>query len=170
MVNDLLDRARIEAGTLELRREEVDARRLLHEVEELFRDTSETHTLEVQAPAEPVAVSCDPLRMEQVLTNLVSNATKYSPDGGLVTLRVDARDDEVVLTVRDQGVGIAADEVAHVFEPFHRAHSLRPDVPGAGLGLSLVRRIVESHGGFLRVVTAPGEGSTIEVHLRRDVA
>lgn len=168
-MNDLLDRARIEAGTLELRREEVDARRLLHEVEELFRDTSETHTLEVQAPAEPVAVSCDPLRMEQVLTNLVSNATKYSPAGGLVTLRVDARDDEVVLSVRDEGVGIAPDEVAHVFEPFHRTHSLR-DVPGAGLGLSVVRRIVESHGGFLRVVTAPGEGSTFEVHLRRDVA
>lgn len=163
MLDDLLDAARIEAGYLELQPEELDLRREVQEVVRLYAPTAPDHDLVVEAPDEPVTVRGDPLRIDQVITNLVSNAIKFSPEGGPVEVAVALRGDEAVLTVADTGVGIAPEELSEIFTSFRRS---RPDVaPGAGLGLSVVRRIVAAHGGTIEVESEPGVGSTFRVRL-----
>ena len=161
MVDDLLDATRIEAGDLELHREDMDLRAAVETVAELYAPTSTIHALELELPDRPVLIDADPARIEQVLANLVSNAIKYSPDGGSVTVRVDRDDDGPFAEVRDQGIGIPPDEIPRLFEPFRRG---APDIAhGAGLGLSVVCRIVKAHGGSIQVESAPGSGSTFRV-------
>jgi signal transduction histidine kinase len=165
MSNDFVDMAKIESGKLELRLEDQDARALVQEVVELFEGTAPEHELRVILPGEAVPVRCDPLRLEQVLTNLVSNAIKYSPGGGRIELGVERVDGEAVIRVTDHGVGIAASDQSRLFEPFRRAGLSQGTVPGAGLGLAVVRRIVDAHGGHIDVDSQPGRGSTFSVHL-----
>lgn len=167
MVGDLVDRARIQAGDLELRFETVDARALASAVTDLYQDTSLQHHIELELPPASVPLNCDPMRIEQVLTNLLSNAIKYSPDGGLIRVRVSDEGEHVRFSVEDQGIGMAPVEAARIFEPFARAAPLRADVPGAGLGLAVVQRIVRGHAGVVRVDSAPGRGSTFTVELPR---
>lgn len=163
MLDDLLDAARIEAGYLELQPEELDLRREVQEVVRFYAPTAPDRDLVVEAPDEPVTVRGDPLRIGQVITNLVSNAIKFSPEGGPVEVSVGLRGDEAVLTVADTGVGIAPEELSEIFTSFRRS---RPDVAsGAGLGLSVVRRIVAAHGGTIEVESEPGVGSTFRVRL-----
>lgn len=165
MASDLLESVTIEAGKVTLRTESLDAREIATEVAALYASTSAKHTVELQQPDEDVAMSCDRIRIEQVLSNLVSNAIKYSPAGGKVALRVEARAGDVVFAVRDDGVGMSEADAAMVFEPFKRSRVLRDEVPGSGLGLFIVRRLVEAHGGCITLRTAPGEGSTFEVRI-----
>jgi signal transduction histidine kinase len=165
MVGDFLDMAKIEAGELELKVETLDARNVVREVIELFGATSPQHRLETMLPEEAVLVCCDPLRLEQVLTNLVSNAIKYSPTGGLIEATLARRGDEVVLRVTDHGIGMSAEEQRHIFEPFRRAGLAKDAIPGLGLGLFVVKRIIEAHGGRIEVESAPDRGSTFSVHL-----
>ena len=165
MVGDLLDSTRIEAGQLELHRERYDARSLARDVVELFQGTSAAHTLHLTVPEEPLELECDPLRLEQVLTNLVSNAIKYSPRGGAVHVSVTAEPAQVCFAVRDSGMGISEQERAHLFEPFRRLGASIETIPGVGLGLYVVRRIVDAHGGHIEVQSQPGMGSTFTIHL-----
>ncbi len=164
MVGDLLDATRIEAGRFELQLEERDARDLVREVAELYQGGS-SQDLQVQLPEEPVVLSCDPARLEQVLHNLVSNALKYSATGSRVDLLVAREGDEAVLSVVDRGIGMSAEDVRHLFMPFRRAIRARETAPGVGLGLSVARRIVEAHGGRIEVDSRPGAGSTFRVRL-----
>lgn len=161
MVGDLLDGVTIEAGRIELRLEMRDAAGLVREVAELFADTRRLR-LEL-SPCEPVR--CDPLRVQQVLGNLLSNACKYSPADAEIELRLARVADEVVLAVTDHGVGLSAAEQARLFEPFRRLGRAQAQIPGVGLGLSVVRRIVDAHGGHIEVESAPGRGSTFRVRL-----
>ncbi len=165
MASDLLESVTIEAGKVTLRTESVDAREIATEVAALYATTSAKHTVELTLPDEGVAMYCDRIRIEQVLSNLVSNAIKYSPAGGRVALRVEARGGDVVFVVRDDGVGMNEADAATVFEPFKRSRVLRDEVPGSGLGLFIVRRLVEAHGGCITLQTAPGEGSTFQVRI-----
>jgi signal transduction histidine kinase len=167
LVTDFLDTARIEAGQLDVRRREVDLRPIVEHVVSLFGAASQAHRFSVAVPSQELVASCDPGRVEQVLSNLVSNAIKYSPDGGEISVRLEARPGAVAVSVADQGVGIPEAECEAVFEPFRRGRARRDDVPGAGLGLFVSRRIVEAHGGRLRLTSAPGRGSTFEVLLPR---
>jgi two-component system, OmpR family, sensor histidine kinase MtrB len=112
-----------------------------------------------------VVVCADPLRIDQVVSNLLSNAIKYSPDGGDIEVLVETTAREAVISVRDQGVGIGAEEMPHVFAPFRRGKGSVEVAPGTGLGLSVVRRIVEAHGGRVQVESAIGRGSTFRVWL-----
>ena len=114
--------------------------------------------------AEGVLVEGDRARLRRVVENLVSNAVKYSPDGTPVQVAVRATEEGAVLAVRDRGVGIADDEVPHIFSPFYRA-STAGDVPGAGIGLTSAKTIVEQHGGQIRVASALGVGTTVVVVL-----
>ncbi|HEX8825120.1 MAG TPA: HAMP domain-containing sensor histidine kinase [Archangium sp.] len=164
MVGDLLDATRIEAGRFELQLEERDARELVREVAELYQGGS-SQDFQVRLPEEPVPLSCDPTRIEQVLHNLVSNALKYSPTGSRVDLIVAREGDEAVLSVVDRGIGISAEEMRHLFMPFQRAVRAREKAPGVGIGLSVARRIVEAHGGRIEVDSRPGVGSTFRVRL-----
>ncbi|WP_224247662.1 HAMP domain-containing sensor histidine kinase [Hyalangium gracile] len=167
MVGDLLDATRIEAGQLELQLEERDARELARGVVELYQSTGAGHELNLSLPESAVLLRCDGARIEQVLNNLVSNALKYSPAGTQVSVSVAQEDEEVLLSVADQGIGISAEEQPHLFVPFHRAHGARKRATGAGLGLSVARRIVEAHGGTIEVDSQPGQGSVFRVRLPR---
>lgn len=161
MVGDLLDSARIEAGQLELRLERCDGRELVREIAEPFEGSSRLR-LELSL-SEPLR--CDPLRVQQVLSNLLSNACKYSLPGGEVEVRLERVADDAVLAVTDHGIGLSAADQRHLFEPFRRLGPSRGHIPGVGLGLSVVRRIVDAHGGRVEVESAPGRGSSFRVYL-----
>lgn len=163
MINDLLDATRIEAGKLEMHLENVDLCQVVQDIVQLQAPTSSRHDLVVDLPGTPVLVRGDRLRLEQVLTNLVTNAIKFSPAGGRIDVAVRRESTRALLTVRDPGVGIPADEIGDLFMPFRRH---RPEVAaGAGIGLSVVRRIVTAHAGTIEVESAPGRGSTFRVVL-----
>lgn len=165
MVGDFLDISRIEAGRLELRLEPQDLRPLVDRAAALFKSASPRHPIAVHLPPEAVLVQCDPLRVEQVLVNLISNAIKYSPDGGEVTLTAANAREGAIVSVRDRGVGLSEAERHRLFEPFSRVGLSQEAIPGAGLGLYVVRRIVQAHGGRVEVDSEPGSGSTFRVVL-----
>lgn len=165
MLEDLLDAARVEAGHLELRITRRDLRDVCREVVETFREGAPRHELLLLLPAEPVPLAFDPLRIEQVLTNLVSNAIKYSPRGGVVEVELGQRERHAVLEVRDHGIGIPEEDRKRIFEPFRRSGASRGLVPGAGMGLFVARRIVEAHRGRIEVESECGIGTRFRVHL-----
>jgi signal transduction histidine kinase len=163
LVDDLLDTSRIQHGRLELQPESLDLVALAATVMERF-DDEPSHTLILDAP-EPVVGTWDPGRIDQVLTNLVGNAVKYSPDGGEVYVSVREIDNEVQVAVRDQGIGIAERDQPDVFQPFRRLHADARLITGTGLGLYISSEIVARHGGRIDLVSVLGEGSTFTVHL-----
>jgi two-component system, OmpR family, sensor histidine kinase MtrB len=167
MIGDLLDHSRIEGGQLELRIVEYDARSIAEEAFNLFSSASTKHKLLLHVPDSQVPLRCDPFRIEQVLNNLISNAIKYSPAGGNIKLHVEQGRDEVQFHVSDQGMGIPEDELPYIFEPFRRVQAVKNDIPGVGLGLSVVRRIVQAHSGHIEVESRVGQGTTFRVHLPR---
>jgi len=165
MIGDLLDTSRIEAGHLELRMMDCDGRTIAHDAFDLYRMASKDHQLVLTLPSTPAAIRCDPVRIQQVLNNLISNAMKYSPSGTKIELNVETVGNEVKFRVADQGVGIAQSELPYVFEPFRRTAFSKEDVPGVGLGLSVAQRIVKAHGGRIQVESEVGKGSTFWVYL-----
>jgi signal transduction histidine kinase len=165
MIHDFLDSARIEAGSLQLQLEVCDLRQLVPSVIELFRPGSPGHSIQTSVPDEPVLVNGDPVRIEQVLINLVSNAIKYSPDGGDVCLRVGRQAGTACVAVSDRGVGIRPQDLDAVFRPFGRSAAAREAIPGVGLGLFVARRIALAHGGSLEVESELGKGSTFRLCL-----
>ncbi|WP_437767928.1 HAMP domain-containing sensor histidine kinase [Sorangium sp. So ce281] len=165
LVGDLLDATRIHAGRIELKLEACDLRELAREAAELFQPLSSAHEIIVSSAAGPVVARCDPSRIAQVLNNLISNAIKYSPQRGGITVSVGEDRDRAFVTVADQGIGIEPEDVERIFEPFRRVGACRELVPGVGLGLWLARRIAEAHGGSLGVSSAPGQGSVFLLEL-----
>lgn len=170
MLEEFLDTARIQAGRLDLRPAEVDLRDVVRDSVEPFAVTSPDHALRVVLPPDPVRAWCDPGRLVQVVTNLVANAIKYSPAGGDVTITLRAAHDVASIAVTDDGVGLSPEERARIFAPFQRAGELKGKVPGSGLGLFVVQRIVAAHRGTVRVESAVGRGSTFVVELPRQAA
>lgn len=172
LVDDLLDASRLQAGGLPFRDvEEVDLRFIARRVIERYAPQSPQHRLVLDfTPADDFpTVRGDPQRLEQVLDNLVSNAIKYSPRGGVVEIKGEASTVEVVISVRDEGVGIPFEEQERIFTRFHRVESPETRaVAGTGLGLYLTRAIVQAHGGRCWVDSSPGQGATFYVALPRE--
>ncbi len=163
MVGDLLDATRIEAGRLSLREEVLDLRERARDAIELHAPTFPRHRIVLDEPKRPVVICGDPGRIDQVLNNLLTNALKYSREGSRVDVRIRARAPHAVLEVEDRGIGMSPEQLRDLFAPFRR-HA--PAVaPGAGLGLSITRRIVEAHGGRIEVQSLVGVGSTFRVTL-----
>jgi signal transduction histidine kinase len=167
LVSNLLDVSRIMAGRVALERESVELVELVREVLERADPEVQRGRYQVSFEATPPLFGrWDRLRIEQVVTNLVSNALKYG-EGKPVELCVQRKDGEALLEVRDHGIGVAPDQQERIFGRFERAVSAR-SYGGMGLGLYIVRRFVEAHGGTVRVESRLGEGSTFTVELPLD--
>jgi signal transduction histidine kinase len=167
LVGDLLFVAHVEAGRLALEIGDVDLPTLTTEAVEAARPRAEAKELTLSVSAEalpPMAGDRD--RLAQVLDNLVSNAVKFTPDGGRVNVRLTASDGEALVEVQDTGVGIPAPEQDRLFERFYRATTATERaIPGVGLGLTIAKAIVEAHGGALDFDSVEGAGTTFRVHL-----
>lgn len=167
LIDDLLDASRLQAGVLSLSRSEVALDELAKRLVERFRTQSERHVFEVDFPQGFPLLYADEGRITQVLTNLLSNAINYSPDGDKVTLSGKVRPDEVIVCVQDEGQGIALDDVPHVFDLFYRSADVAQKTKGAGLGLYLARAVVAAHGGRIWVDERAAKGARICFSLPR---
>ncbi|WP_170229644.1 hybrid sensor histidine kinase/response regulator [Polyangium fumosum] len=171
LIDDVLDLARIEVGKMALTPTEVHLPALVQGVADLCRVRATQKGLDfryVRAEGVPSWVQVDEKRLTQVLLNLLGNAVKFTREGS-VTLHVEAKGDEFIFRVEDTGPGITPADLARIFEPFEQAGERGARAEGAGLGLSISRKIVEQMGGRLDVASAPGEGSTFVMALRLPV-
>jgi signal transduction histidine kinase len=164
LINDILDLASIEAGYLELDTQEIDPRQLLADLQAIARERALSRGigLTIDCPEDIGRLTGDPRRLKQALFNLVSNAFNFTPDQGHVTLAAARAGDTLKLSVTDTGVGIPQEDQDNVFHKFVRG---QPRKTGAGLGLSLVKSLIELHGGWVELDSAPDQGTRVTCHL-----
>jgi len=174
LVDDLRDLALAEAGSLPLERAQVALDELASRAVAAFQPQAREKGVALSLQVEPAApgalptVDADPQRLAQVLGNLLSNALRYTPSGGSVVVKVTSDPKGVSLAVADTGIGIAPEDLPHVFDRFYRADKARTRADGGtGLGLAVARQLVEAHGGQITVQSEPGHGSTFTVRLPR---
>lgn len=171
LVDDLLDVGRINRGRIELRRERLDAGEAVRCAVEAARAEADAlgHRLDLSVPDAPLAVDADPVRFAQMLGNLLANACRYTPRGGRIDVGLADAGAEIEIRVADTGIGIEAEALPRLFEPFRqRGAAASSGAAGLGLGLSLVRRLAELHGGTVRAESpGPGQGSTFVLRLPR---
>jgi CheY-like chemotaxis protein len=169
LVDDLLDISRITKGKLRLTKEQVDLRVVVNRAAESARSFMDArkHDFSVSLPIKPVWVEADPARMEQVVVNLLNNAAKYTDNGGLVRMAVAQEGAEAVITVRDNGVGIPPELLAHIFELFTQVDgSLGRSYGGLGIGLALASSLVTMHDGRIQASSAGiGKGCEFTIKL-----
>jgi PAS domain S-box-containing protein len=166
LILELLDVSRIETGRLEIRRENIAWPQFVRDVVHRHHTAVSDRRFHVSVPEEGKVVTGDRDRLEQVLGNLLENAVKYSPDGSDVTVTVEDRGDSLVTAVCDRGIGIPADELAQVFERFHRGRQVSStNYGGLGLGLYITKQIIERHGGSIWVESKEGQGTTFYFSL-----
>jgi signal transduction histidine kinase len=165
LVGDLLDTARNESGQLRLESKDTDLVPILSDSVELHKTSSKIHKITLNLNDKKISLKCDPDRIHQVLNNLLSNAIKYSPTGGEVRIDAKKTNGIVQISICDQGIGIAENDLKGIFKPFQRTVTTQCTIPGIGLGLSVSRHIIEAHGGTLTLSSRLGEGSTFVVEL-----
>ncbi len=168
LINELLDLSRIESGAVELHPEPIELHALVSESALLLRQRAEGAGVSiVRLPGEAVSINADRPSLLRVINNLLDNAIKYSPRGGEIEVAVTAEEELAVITVRDHGPGISANDLPRVFERFYKGDASRA-ASGVGLGLAMVKHIVRVHGGAAEVASSPGEGAIFTVRLPRE--
>jgi signal transduction histidine kinase len=166
LVEGMLDTSRIVNGVFTLDKKPVNIAELVQEVLNEVQPTTTIHTLQFAKPREPLWVQGDAARLGQILHNLLQNAIRYSPDGGTIVISLTTQEDAVILAVRDQGIGIPAEALPHIFDLAYRATNVRRySVQGMGVGLYVTQQIAQLHGGDVRVRSTEGEGSEFCVTL-----
>ncbi len=173
LINDLLTLSGIESGRMLLRPEAVDMRGLIerHVADQEQSLRAKGQLLEVDLPYEPVVVELDPERIGQVVTNVMANAIKFTPEGGNVEVRLRRDGKTAELTVADSGIGIPEEDMDRLFQRFFRARNATDSaIPGTGLGLAICRGIVDAHGGDIEVESATNQGTKITVLLPMTMA
>jgi signal transduction histidine kinase len=166
MIDDLLDASRLQAGGLSLNRADISLAALANRVAQKFSTQSSRHTIITDFPDNFPIILADENRIEQVISNLVSNALKYAPSGE-IRISGQARPEQVIICVSDQGPGIDAKDLPHIFDRFYRSTKAVKNTKGAGLGLYLARAIVEAHGGRIWADPKPDSGARICFSLPR---
>jgi signal transduction histidine kinase len=163
MIEDLVEAARVESGGLRLKKRQCDVTPLISQTLQLFEEQAAEKAirLESQLPAHATAV-VDPERIGRVLTNLFGNALKFTPPGGCITVRAQPEQSHVRVSVSDDGPGLRPEQLPYLFEKYWQA---RRGGQGLGLGLYIVKSLIEAHGGAIWVETAPGEGATFTFRL-----
>jgi PAS domain S-box-containing protein len=166
LVNDLLDLSRLQQGkSIPLDRQTIDLAAMARELVGAFKNLSGAHCYSVKANPDPFPANCDPSKIQQVIQNLLSNARKYST-GGSIELTLSANENrDVIIEISDQGIGMTSEQAARAFERFYRADSSNTRAPGTGLGMPIVKAIVEQHGGSVRVESELGKGTRVIVSL-----
>jgi signal transduction histidine kinase len=172
MIGELSDVARLQAGRpLDLRERPMDLVALVQQEAQLQQLTTERHQVRVEAPASPMIGEWDPDRLARVISNLLANAIKYSPNGGEVVVtigeRSDGHRDWAVVEVSDRGIGIPSADQPFIFEQFYRATNVASHVQGTGIGLAGARQIIEQHGGRIEIDSTEGTGTSVRVSLPR---
>jgi PAS domain S-box-containing protein len=164
LISDLLDMSSFEQGRIQLRKETIILQDVLQDTLEMHEAEAEQEqiAIEVDMPLDPVHLLADPHRLQQVFTNLLTNAIHYTPPGGQIHLQVQPETDTVCVLFKDTGEGIPESDLPHIFQPFYR---VTKEKEGTGLGLSIAREIVEQHDGSIRAESTPGEGSVFQVVL-----
>jgi PAS domain S-box-containing protein len=169
IVDNLLDLSRMEGGRLHLDQRPTDIGQLVKEIVQAMGVQTTQHSFVLDLPTHPLMAQVDARRIEQVLRNLLSNAIKYSPDGGTITIQAQGDDDQLLVGVSDEGIGIPSYDLEKVFERFYRIENeVTQRTSGVGLGLAVCRGIVEAHGGRIWAESIPGGGSTFYFTLRDD--
>ncbi len=163
-LDELLDLARYSKGTFELKRRTVDAHGFLREVVERFEPNLDKRSQKLIVDISPDlnTLNVDTSRLEQVIVNLLSNASKYSPEKSTITLRAGLKDNGFYCEIVDQGIGISSDDQSKLFQPYYRSNRNK-NVSGIGLGLAISNKIVEAHGGKISLASTAGKGSTFSV-------
>ncbi len=172
LVDDLLDVSRISRGKIELRKERVDLTMIVHNAVEATRPLSQcmAHQLDVHLPPQPIYLHADPARLTQVLHNLLNNACKFTDEGGRISLSIEREGSQAVIRVRDNGIGVAAEQLPRIFEMFMQIDtSLERTVGGLGIGLTLVKNLVDMHEGTVEV-RSEGLGRGCEFIVRLPLA
>jgi PAS domain S-box-containing protein len=162
LINDILDLSRIEAGKMELFAENIDLPGTLEYCMTMFREKARNHRIKMTLAADeaPKIIRADLRKLKQIIINLLSNALKFTPDGGEIHVSASQNDGYVQISVRDSGIGLKPEDMERIFAPFERAgEDGNTNIEGTGLGLSMVKRLVELHGGSVCAESAPGEGS-----------
>jgi signal transduction histidine kinase len=172
LVDDLVDMSRVGTEKLRIQRERVDIVDIIDAAIDVSRPAMDKRlqALIVQVPSCALHLQGDFVRLTQVLNNLLDNASKYTPEGGEIRLSVDKGDDVILIKVADSGIGISADVLPQVFEPFVQdPHAIAFNGGGLGIGLTVVRELVEAHGGTVAARSGgPGQGSCFVVELSLD--
>lgn len=168
LIENLLDASRLQAGGFSLNLAEIQIDRIAREMAERFQTRTDQHKIEVQFPEEFPAIVGDQNRLEQVFYNLLENAVKYSPNGGRIRISGQIRSEQIIICVQDQGTGIAAEDIPHIFDRFYRADEAAKNSQGAGLGLYLSRAIIEAHQGRIWVEPREQSGTRICFSIPRE--
>ncbi len=167
LIENLLDASRLQAGALKINMSDVAIDQLAFRMVERFRTQSSKHTIAADFPANFPIILGDEERLSQVFSNLISNAIKYSPEGGEIKITGQVRPDQVIICILDQGPGVAPEDIPHIFDRFYRSDNAVKTTKGAGLGLFLARAIIEAHHGKIWVDPKPGEGARMCFSLPR---
>ncbi len=167
LINDLLDVSRIESGRgFRIKKAPTDVKDIILENIDLFKSQTDKHTFEVNLSPDLPKIELDKSKIDQVMENLISNALKFSPEGGEVNITLKKADRLVKISVSDTGMGIPKKDLPHIFEKFYRAENASMQaIGGTGLGLGIVKYIIESHGGKISVESEVGKGSTFSFTL-----
>jgi signal transduction histidine kinase len=166
LINDLLDVSRLQLGSMPMEMRPVDLAALTRETCRRRRALCDKdHTVPCSTSPEAIVVNGDPVRLEQVLTNLVDNAHKYAPSGSRIRVRACRKDGHALVVVQDEGPGIAPEHMPHIFERFYKPGPQQAVYSGLGVGLYISKEIVERHGGRIWAESEPGKGSRFYVEL-----
>jgi PAS domain S-box-containing protein len=160
LVADLLDVSKVEAGKLQLSKENFDIGDVLNEAIELIQHSNTSHQISIEKSIDSITLFGDPQRIEQVVINLLSNAIKYSPSANKIQVFLTCTDSEVKVSVKDEGFGIPADMLTNIFSRFYRVDNISPAISGLGIGLYISHDIIERHNGKLWAESELGKGST----------
>lgn len=167
LIENLLEASRLQAGGIKINLSDVDLKKLAQRAAERFLTQTTQHQIVVDFPPEFPLVVGDEERLTQVFSNLISNAIKYSPSGGEISINGQVRADQVIVCVTDEGLGVAPEDLPHIFDRFYRSQDATRTTKGAGLGLYLARAVVEAHGGRIWVEQHSGKGARICFSLPR---
>jgi signal transduction histidine kinase len=169
LIDDLLDISRITCGKLEIRKQKVSLKSLLSDAVETSRPLIDAgkHTLTVIEPDKPITLEVDPTRLAQVISNLLNNAAKYTPNGGAITLTARSKEDTIQIEVKDTGIGLSPEMLSNIFVMFSQVAPMNTHSQGGlGIGLTLARRFTEMHDGTLEAASLGlGKGSSFTITL-----